>query len=215
MNLNNHFNDEIWLDVVRGIPTPDGDDVQNHLKSGCKSCESSFQFWSGIRDSLPNALGSSPSEEAVQSVLRAFDFHRKVPLLTTLAQFASLFFDSAMEPAPAGIRGGGMAARRLIHVAQEAMIDFRIEHLTGPSSYISGQVQPKNPSLGEENLVTVYLIEDNKRIIAHTPCNEFGEFQLEFRQRGQLSMYLDKPGSPIIGIPLPDSPEAASGRLTQ
>lgn len=199
-----HFEDDIWLDVVRGIENPASGEVERHLRSGCQTCESAFRLWTGVRDHLPDALLPGPSDEVVRSVVAAYDFQRKIPLLSTLADFARLLFDSSLEPVPFGVRGANSPARHLLHEAPGALIDLRIEQDAAMPVCITGQIHPSESSESTQEATTVFVVEDEQRIIASALANHLGEFQIEFDPKGRLSMYLDMPGAQVIGIPLPD-----------
>ncbi len=138
MKPETHFDDDTWLDVVRNIPNPASQEVERHLNSGCQICHAAQRLWSGVRDGLPEALAEGPSEKAVRAVLNAFEFQKKVPLLTRIANFAQLLFDSALEPVPFGVRGGNSPARHLLHESAGTLIDLQIEQQASLPGAITG-----------------------------------------------------------------------------
>lgn len=208
--LHNHFDDEIWLDIVRGVPTAAKEEVVSHLNSGCETCESSYRLWLRVRDWLPEAMGQSPSPEAVKSVLGAFDFHRRMPLLPRIAEMARLVFDSFLEPAPYGIRGGTSPARHLMHETESSVIDMRIEKGQLLQRSLTGQVMNLESMGDPSSTAAVFLVEDGDRIIGSTVANSLGEFQLDFEARPDLSIYFDMAGAAVVRIALPDLRQSTS-----
>ncbi|MBI4907485.1 MAG: hypothetical protein HY820_27920 [Acidobacteria bacterium] len=199
-----HFDDDTWLDVVRSIPTAANDELQQHLNSGCETCHAALRLWTGVRDSLPEALLEGPSEQAVRAVLKAFELQNKVPLLTRIAEAARLLFDSSFEPVPFGVRGGNRPARHLLHEAGGTLIDLRIEQETSGPACITGQIHAADSLNAGPHPPAIYLVQDGQRLIANTLCTGLGEFQMEFQQQGRLSIFVEMSASQIVGIQLPE-----------
>ncbi|MGC2197449.1 MAG: hypothetical protein WA628_22435 [Terriglobales bacterium] len=100
---------------------------------------------------------------------------------------ATLLFDSASAPLPAGIRGGAVSTRQFVYEGEGLTVDMRFERrqLSNTIS-ASGQVLDKDVPLRWLGKAAIVLWNDKGQTVARTEAGEYGEFQFEFQPQGQL-----------------------------
>jgi hypothetical protein len=145
-----------------------------------------------------------PAPTAVQCVKAAFVRRNKIGLLGGLAESARLLFDSYLEPAPLGVRGGFAPARHLVHESTRHVVDLQIAPLFGKTGSLAGQIAEKDEGSEVFAGTEVVLMRGQETVLRQTTANAVGEFQLEFDCEDNLTLYLDTPSSTLIAIALPD-----------
>lgn len=190
-----HLSPETALDLIEGrLTTEKRNFWNNHLQS-CDGCTRDVGQWrelgkdlkrshlkSAPQRDLENAILIFPQPDAGQSKLRRV--------------LAALVFDSSLQPAMAGARGGAAAARQLVLRAEEFDIHVKIwgepEH-----KQLLGQLLPRSA----ERFVRVarfHLLRNGERLET-TAIDETGEFHFTNVPEGDLSLQIDLPNLTVIG----------------
>lgn len=179
-----HFDSWHWADFVRGLcDEPTRSVMQEHLASGCSSCQRTVDT---LRAIVVAAKGDvAPPAYAVRQAQAVFSHRRPETKLQRL--IARLVYDSAREPLPAGIRTGERVSRTAIFAAGDHQVDLQLDR--EPASDVVtliGQVGGRVQTSGLAE-VPVWLMQRD-RLVAKTMCNTFGEFHLEYEPSPNLRL---------------------------
>jgi hypothetical protein len=212
-----HFSDEDWLSFVRdSLPSPDREAMEEHLHSGCRPCARLRTCWAKIVETAHRDRGYQAPPEALRAAEDAFGDWRKRFVLPARARGARPFFDSLLEPLPAGVRDGAEPARRIQHRWGHWRVDLRLESEPGNRLAITGQVL-KPGWQPEEDPRTGVLLMSRDRIVTEMEANSFGEFQFSCEFSPELTLFIELPSRvPIaVTLPAPGQPSTVWARTTR
>lgn len=208
-----HFSQQAFADVVRGTDAPVHAELRSHLASQCPQCVGTFKMWSRLqaiaaRENAYDAPADSVRMAKLEFAARSQDQHEIT---------ASVVFDSALQPALAGVRSAGTAAaRQMVYEAEGLMVDLRFDQRPG-SRCISLIGQVLDPKGTRRSLAhaPVMLWTERGMVVTETKTNGFGEFHLEFEVLGQMRLSIQSFGGSVIRIPLASlSPDQGGGGIT-
>jgi len=195
-----HFAEEVWADYVRGLAVSDvAQRIKAHLADNCGDCKKASAAWERIRTiTLREAQYQAP-----QDLVRLAKLQFIVDAPQPQDSWAGLAFDTATQPAIAGIRGGLIHARQVIYEADSLTVDLRFERkVSGSAICVAGQVLDRQEPLSWVRDAVVVLWTDKGRMISKSEVNEYGEFQLEFEPQNQLRMSVITTGRKTLRIAL-------------
>lgn len=195
-----HFVEEVWTDYVRGLAVSDvAQRVSAHLADNCVDCKKASAAWERIRTTTLREAQYQAPQDLVR--LAKLQFIVDGPQLQD--SWAGLAFDTATQPAIAGIRGGLIHARQVIYEAESLTVDLRFERkVPGSAICVAGQVLDRQEPLSWVSDAVVVLWTDKGRMISKSEVNEYGEFQLEFEPQNQLRMSVITTGRKTLRIAL-------------
>src|SRR5208337_2437470 len=129
-----HYDIGEWVDFVRGLLAETRrNEMDQHLVSGCSECRLTVGFLGQVAE-LAHAEPAYESSTSRLSAAALGVFHGKaqIPLRERLVaaletMVATLTFDSAAEPHPAGARGGRASSRQMLYQAGDYCIDLRLD----------------------------------------------------------------------------------------
>ena len=201
-----HFADESWADFVRDVASPEVTaSIRRHLHDECETCRSAWTAWQHVFATLTRDCQFEPSPAAVRSVKAAFSRKKRVLLLDRMIESARLIFDSYLEPAAAGVRGGGFAAtRHLIHEAGKYLVNVQIEPAGAGARWLAGQITGDADGAGDIDGTAVMLMRGEDEVLQLAAASCTGEFHMEFDVRDDLTLFLETRSSRLIAIRLPD-----------
>ncbi|SRR5579864_444803 len=199
-----HFEEAAWVDLARElVPEAQRARLQSHLESGCVPCNETYRTWRLVFETAGREVLCSPPEDVVLSAKRVLPLVRKLSLLPRIAEAARLIFDSFREPLPAGIRGRGLTARRLLYETDDFSIDLRLEKEGKMKVALAGQVLPKRAGYTNTAETRVLILGSDGRLLGHRIATSFGEFQVELTAQDELELYVQLPDASIKRINLP------------
>ena len=68
-----HFTTEEWIDFVNQVVSPSAlDEMENHLKQGCKLCQEAVSVWQRVQKSAGAEGSYQPPAETLRIVKSAF-----------------------------------------------------------------------------------------------------------------------------------------------
>lgn len=195
-----HFAEEVWADYVRGMAAIEvAQKLSAHLVDNCVDCKKASAAWERIRTI---ALRES-RYQAPQDLVRMAKLQFIVDAPQPQESWAGLVFDTALQPAAAGIRGGLIHARQVIYEAESLTVDLRFERkVSGNAISVAGQVLDRQQPLSWVSDAIVVLWTDKGRMVTKAEVNECGEFQLEFEPQNQLRMSVITTGRKTLRIAL-------------
>lgn len=121
-----HFEEQIWADYVRGLgPRDTTQEVDAHVARGCAECLGAKELWGRVYTLATCEMKYAPSADLVR--MAKFQYSLAQPDTPDRWSVAGLVFDSAMQPLPAGIRGGAVHARQVVYEAESLTVDMRFE----------------------------------------------------------------------------------------
>lgn len=198
-----HFSMEEWIDFAsRTAPIAAQQAMQRHLESGCKKCSESVAFWQKILRSAAREAAFQPPADVVRVVKASFanaGFERASSLAGIVAE---MIFDSFKKPAAAGARSTGMQSRQMLFSATPYQIDVNIESKPGETRLsITGQLMDTSQpdSIGRGVPVT---LSNRRGQTIQTVTNDFGEFQGEIENRGDLELTFPGNGEKLVIVSL-------------
>jgi len=209
-----HFSEQAWADFVRGISNSERGEMEAHLANRCNDCAAARDIWNQVHTIALRETNYKPPKDVVrvaklEYAARAFEKSRQ-PVLATLV------FDTFAQPALAGIRSAGAAARQMVYEAEGLAVDLRFDgQPSAKKIYLTGQVLDKQIPRTPLCDTAVILWTDRGLALAETTANAFGEFNLELEPQNNLRLSIQVVGRALIRIPLtnlkPEHSDAVSG----
>ena len=183
-----HYSPEQWIDFVNGAGLQSTrQEMQMHLDSGCEPCQERVAIWRKMRRSASLEATFQPPVDTVRVVKAAFGnagFESK-PLAGIIAE---LIFDSFRTPQVAGARSAAMQSRQMLFSATPFQIDVNIEAKPGETRLsVTGQLMDTSQPDSIARGIPVTLSNRRGQTI-QTVTNNFGEFQGEIENRGDLEL---------------------------
>jgi len=199
-----HYGMDQWVDFVRGLlPETETTMMREHLLEGCSECKLVADFCEQLTSVCRSMVMDEVPESAVRLAKTIFPVRRLEPRKRAFRLPIELIYDSFMTPAPAGLRASWQVGWQALYRAGDCSLDLRIEpELHSLRATVIGQISNHvQPESGMTN-VPVYL-KAGKSVVAETISNRFGEFQLDYEQRGRLELCVSlEGGAKSIMVPL-------------
>jgi hypothetical protein len=205
-----HFTAEEWIDFVNQVaPHKKGEAMRKHLAGGCNACAEECALWQKVRGTGASESSYQPPAATVHIAKAAYALARMAGQEKEEKSLVEVLFDSFLQPAVPGARSMVTGTRQMLYRADSYQIDLQIEPKPGSNLLmITGQMMdvstPEMVSCGVQ--VKLSNLRGNS-IYAMT--NEFGEFQCEIDNSGDLELCV--PGR--AGRPITISLRNALGRL--
>jgi hypothetical protein len=101
---------------------------------------------------------------------------------------ARLIFDSFLAPLPAGVRTQDRQTRQAVYEAGSYCVDLRVEHQPrrGTTTLVGQLADRDHPGANAADVSV--LLKTKQKTIASAPCDQFGEFYLEYRPAPSLRL---------------------------
>ena len=207
-----HFTTEEWIDFVnRAISPGESQEMERHLKEGCKRCLETVSMWQRVHKSAAAERNYQPPEDAVRVSKAAFAAAGLKGQRKESRSRISVLFDSFLQPVVEGARSAATDLRQMLYRADPFQIDLQIEAKPGGNDLmVTGQLLDlSNPGIaGKDVRVTVSNLRGH---VVHAISNQNGEFLCEIKNSGDLQItFAGTHGEPIV-ISLRD----ALGRMPQ
>lgn len=198
-----HFDDEIWINFIRGtIDDSSRKAMEEHLHSHCTECTSALADWKLLAETAHADLAYAPPEQLVRMVKQEFSIQK--PRTEVPGLIAQIIFDTASQPAVAGVRSAAVTSRQLVFRANEITIDLRFDFDMAPQKNIAVVGQILRGNQGWDARVPVLLFNENGAILAETETTEFGEFQFELDTTEHTRISFELSGTQRVQVPLDD-----------
>lgn len=201
-----HFSVEHWIDFVNGKCARSVEqEIQGHLDTGCKTCLGESALWKKVQNSASNEAKFAPPADTVRVVKAAFanaGYNAKPGLAGMVAE---IIFDSFKSPEIAGTRSAGMQSRQMLFSASPFQIDISIELKPDKARLsVTGQLMDASQpdSIGRGVPVT---LSNRRGQTIQTVTNNFGEFQGEIENRGDLELTFPGQGEKPVVVSLRDA----------
>lgn len=198
-----HFSTEEWADFVRGVVAKDKKaDMQNHLETRCKECDSVVSLWKRVQVAAQREAGYEPPETTLRTIKAMYAIHGKPAMRAGKAAFAELLFDSFRAPLQAGVRSSAADARQLLFGSGDHRIDLRLEP-QADSDKISlvGQLLNSADPARAMDAVPVTLVKGRK-VVAEAATNRFGEFHFDVELEENLRLRVSPSQGPEFSVAL-------------
>jgi hypothetical protein len=198
-----HFSAIEWVDFARGLISPERANVMRASAQVCEECRSSSGFWGHVYELLSREGHYEPSPEVLDNVKAAFAEQESAPWWANITGFATIVFDSLLQPALAGVRSSERNTRQITVESGAFVVDLQVESATVQHQYLlTGQILSNNNSTHQINGAEVVLLSP-ERVVQKTRANELGEFCLDFSYGENLRLFIDIKGERGVGIMLP------------
>ena len=206
-----HFTTEEWIDFVNQAVSPrELEEMEKHLKEGCKPCQATVSMWQSVQKSAAAEKNYQPPADAVRVVKAAFAAAGLKGQKESRSR-VSVLFDSFLQPVVEGARSAATDSRQMLYRADPFQIDVQIETKPGTNDLmVTGQLLDlTNPAIaGQDINVTLSNLRGH---VVHAVSNKNGEFACEIKNSGDLQItFAGAHGEPIV-ISLRD----ALGRMPQ
>jgi|SRR5580658_5330813 hypothetical protein len=199
-----HFSTEDWVDYARQVDSGSKRAaLQQHLDEGCSKCLKTLELWRQVVNLTTQQSGFEPPERAIRMAQASFALRKLAPFPTGKLELAALFFDSAAQPATAGVRGS-CAFRQLLYKSGSVCIDMCMQPRPGSDSIIlMGQLlDSAKPGQGIGG-VPVSLMSEG-RTLSSDKTNAVGEFDFGVDVFSRLQLVFGMEQSRTIVVPVPD-----------
>ena len=205
-----HFTTEEWINFVNQVVSPgELQEMNNHLKQGCKRCQETVSMWQRVERSAAAERNYQPPADTLRMVKAAFAAAGLHGQRKESRSRISILFDSFLQPVVEGARSAATDSRQMLYRADPFQIDLQIE--AKPDSnhlLVTGQLLDlNNPGIaGNDVGVTLSNLRGH---VVQAVSNQHGEFTCEIKNSGDLQIaFSSSRGEPIV-ISLRD----ALGRL--
>ena len=207
-----HFTTEEWIDFVNQAVSPrESEEMEKHLKDGCKRCQETVSMWLRVHKSAAAERDYQPPQDTVRVVKAAFAAAGLPGQRKESRSRISVLFDSFLQPVVEGARSAATDLRQMLYRADPFQIDLQIEAKPGGNDLmVTGQLLDlSNPGIaGKDVRVTLSNLRGH---VVHAISNQNGEFLCEIKNSGDLQItFAGTHGEPIV-ISLRD----ALGRMPQ
>ena len=207
-----HFTTEEWINFVNEAVSPrDREEMENHLKEGCKRCRETVFMWQRVRKSAVAEHNYQPPAGTLRIVKAAFLAGSPKGQRKESRSRISVLFDSLLQPVVEGARSAATDSRQMLYRADPFQIDLQIEAKPGGNDLqVTGQLLDlSNPGIvGKDVNITLSNLRGH---VVHAVSNQHGEFTCDIKNSGDLQItFASERGEPIM-ISLRD----ALGRLSQ
>jgi hypothetical protein len=205
-----HFPDDQWVDFVRQVTADQQHaSMKQHVDSGCVECSKAWETWRTVMQLGRREKNFEPPVWAVQAVKASFVARKAIPLARGPVEFARLLFDSAMQPAMAGVRGTASIVRQLLYRSGSMCIDMRMQPKPGSDSMVLiGQLlDSARPNQGMSGVPVSLLC--NGDTVSRGKTNDVGEFDFGMTAHSQLQLVFGIGDSRTIVVPVPEGDRSA------
>lgn len=201
--MTRHLEVEEAVDIATGVASATlRARITRHLATGCARCQETLDWAGQVARTARESLEIDVPDAVVRQAVAAFATHRPAARPSFARRLlATLVFDSAMEPALAGVRSGKGTTRQMMYRAGEFLVDLRVDFDRGQRlASLVGQVaaqgiDTRSPgvSFGSAQLTS------RNTVVAESGINEFGEFQFECRPESRLRLKIPLMAGPEAG----------------
>ena len=207
-----HFTTEEWINFVNQVVSPgELQEMNNHLKQGCKRCQETVSMWQRVERSAAAERNYQPPADTLRIVKAAFAAAGLHGQGKESRSRISILFDSFLQPVVEGARSAATDSRQMLYRADPFQIDLQIEAKPDSNDLlVTGQLLDlNNPGIaGNDVGVTLSNLRGH---VVQAVSNQHGEFTCEIKNSGDLQItFSSSRGEPIV-ISLRD----ALGRLPQ
>jgi hypothetical protein len=199
-----HYAIEQWVDFANKLVSQaQNTAMSSHLKD-CPKCSAMAAIWTKVSQTASRQTPLDVPESALQHVRNAFKVLIQ-PKKGRLFEVPRLVFDSAWQPAVAGIRAAAAAPRQVLYQVGRVVVDMRMElHADSARLWLEGQVMNAELKGKGMEFVAVQLVSGQEQL-AITTTNRFGEFQVECRAAENIQVSLKISENENVCIPLDES----------
>ncbi len=149
-----------------------------------------------------------PPAWAVLAVKASFGARKGIPSRQGTLELAKLLFDSALQPAMAGVRGTASISRQLLYKSGSVCIDMRMQPKPGSDSMVlMGQLMDSaKPNQGMSGIAVSLLCKGDT--VSRGRTNDVGEFDFGMTAHSQLQLVFGIGDRRTIVVPVPDGDSA-------
>jgi len=201
-----HFSIGRWIDFVRQLDSVEHRALmQQHLDSGCIECTKASDTWRNLMQVRIREKSYEPPVWAVLAVKAGFVARKATPFRQGTVELAKLLFDSALQPALAGVRGTASIARQLLYKSGSMCIDMRMQPKPGSDSMVLiGQLlDSATPNQGMRGISVSLLC--NGDTVSRGRTNDVGEFDFGMTAQKRLQLVFGIGDSRTIVVPVPET----------
>jgi hypothetical protein len=197
-----HYGIGEWVDFARGLSL-ESEAMRGHLSMGCSECRDLADFCTSLSALCEEMAAVSVPEWIVNNALAICPTRKPKTPKRAFRLPLELIYDSFLAPAPVGLRTAWCRGWQALYRAGDCSLDLRVEpEVHSLRAAVIGQIS--NHALPKSCMEGLPVcVKQGRLVVAQTRSNEFGEFQMEYEQRGRLQLCVDlENGSKRLQIPL-------------
>jgi hypothetical protein len=191
-----HLNTESALDFAEGRLSKEEEAFWKKHMEVCSDCVRNVQEWQQLRVDLKRTRLIGAPERDLENAFEIFGPNSSPESSAPRSVLATIVFDSFLQPALAGARGGASTARQMVMRAEEFDIHLKI---WGDQNHrqLMGQLLPRK-GMEFVSAARFHLLRNGERLES-TGTDEMGEFHFTDLPEGALSLQIDLPNLTVIG----------------
>jgi hypothetical protein len=199
-----HYTLQEWVDFARGVLPPGlRSAMQRHLDSPCRQCREAAALWQTVLTRASTGVECQPPEEAVRQVKALWGLIKPSGRRPGPLRLAERIFDSALSPAPAGLRSVSTTGRQMVYRSGDCLLDLRLPVGSRGISLVGQVLNASNPA---EAYSGARVVLWGASVLAQATSNEFGEFLLEAEVcKPPWMLVVEVAGRPTMVVRLPNS----------
>lgn len=197
-----HYGITEWTDYIRGVAGGSlGKRMGDHLAEGCAQCGVTEAALREVAVLADKDSRLDLADGVVRSV-KALFAHRQPERAQGLKCLAlQLVYDSLLQPAPAGVRGGQAASRRLVFRGEDVALDLVLAHSEPGSADLRLSGELVSSDEGPMPDVPAQLVEDHD-VVGESLTGPLGTFLLSCERPQSSHLRLLVREGEYIDIPL-------------
>jgi hypothetical protein len=202
----NHFSAAEWIDFANHVvPASKKQDMEDHLKTGCKRCSEELSMWQRVQSAAADEANYEPPGAAVGIAKAAFAGSPWAEGKKTEAGTVTVLFDSLLQPVFEGARSSGAGARQLLYRADPYQLDLLLERQHGDGVVmVTGQLlNLSHPEMVGSNVQV--KLSNLRGAVVEAVTDQFGEFRGAIKTNGDLEVQILGANDRQIRITLRDA----------
>lgn len=205
-----HFDITEWTDYARElVDETRRRQMSEHLEA-CSTCHDTLGSLRLVADTAAEESKCSPPDWAVRSVHAFFSAQLPQTAREPKKLATRLAFDSALAPAPAGVRSLESGSRHVVYYAQEFAISLQMDFTERKREIeLGGEILHRQS--GAVNSVPALLLSGDK-VVARSVTGELGEFFMRSSADTSLRLCLMVGSDDLIEVEL-DRRDPARGNV--
>jgi len=200
-----HFSTEEWIDFVNQVVSArKKQEMDKHLREGCKLCSKTVSVWQLVRRAAKNEGNYQPPSDLVRIATAALAGSLLTKQQDRAASAVDVLFDSFLQPVFEGARSLSSGTRHMLYRADPYQIDLQLEAQPGGKSVVTGQLLNfSHPEIVGPNVPI--MLSNLRGGVVQTATNQFGEFRETIETSGDLELVFPGANNTPVVITLRDA----------
>ena len=193
-----HYDQTRWADFARDLVSPaERRAMSRHLDAGCRHCAKSLALQRTVVALADADRRLAAPDFAVRQIKGFFALNRPRRNARLAPIQLGLVWDSGLEPARVGVRGGEADERQVLYESENYGLDLRIAPFSGRQAMLTGHLSRRDD--GPMERVPAYLVVGD-RVVDQATSDAAGQFELAADLDQRAELWLEVTGDRPIAV---------------